>query len=96
MADKQKNRGFLSFIGSFFLLQLIFIIFEGTAWIPNMRYIDGKLFGRIAETAIFSEWFNFYETPHFNVFTVFFGIVLLVPGIIGAIKDIFSRKSVSN
>ncbi|WP_255350369.1 YfzA family protein [Lysinibacillus sp. ZYM-1] len=44
------------------------------------------------EAFIFKEWFTFYETPHLNLFTVFFGIVLLVSGIISAIKSVFSPR----
>ncbi|MGE6259718.1 YfzA family protein [Heyndrickxia sporothermodurans] len=104
MTDKQKNlipffkSSWLRLIGLFILLQIIFIILEISGWVANLnlRDINGKLFGRIAESSIFREWFTFYDTPHFNLFTVFFGITLLVPGIVGAIKDIFSRKSISN
>ncbi len=53
------------------------------------------LFGRMTESSIFKEWFTFYETPHFNLLTVFFGIVFLIPGIKGVVKNVFSPK-VSN
>ncbi|WP_427109016.1 YfzA family protein [Lysinibacillus xylanilyticus] len=99
MSDKQKNpisfwkKSWVSLIGSFLLSQLIFITFEVTGWIPNLKDIDGTLFGRIGESSIFNEWFSFYDTLHFNLFTVFFGLVLLVPGIINAIIDIFFTKT---
>ncbi|QQP14948.1 hypothetical protein FJQ98_11910 [Lysinibacillus agricola] len=38
------------------------------------------------------EWFTPYNTPEFNLFTAFFAITLLPYALIGAIKDIFSRK----
>ncbi|RDW14951.1 YfzA family protein [Oceanobacillus chungangensis] len=95
MAGKQKRVPFLkrywvSSIGVFLLSQIIFIIFEATGWILNYRDIDGTLFGRITESSIFIEWFTFYETPQFNLLTLFFGIFFLVPGIISAIKNVFS------
>jgi len=98
LADKQKAVPFLkkywvSSIGVFLLSQIIFIICEATGWIPNYREIDGTLFGRITESSIFREWFTFYETPNFNLLSVFFGIFFLVPGIISAIKNIFFTKS---
>lgn len=86
------KRTWVSSIGVFLLSQLIFIICEATGWIPKYRDIDGTLFGRITESSIFKEWFTFYETPHFNLLTVFFCIVFMVPGIIGAVKNIFSYK----
>jgi len=98
LAHKQNpipfwKRSWVSFIGVFLLSQIIFIICEATGWIPNYRDIDGTLFEKIAESSIFRKWFTFYETPHFNLLTVFFGIFFLVPGIIGAIKNIFFTKS---
>lgn len=95
MANKRNpmlffKKPWVASIGAFLLSQIIFIVFEVTGWIPNLKDIDGSLFGRIAESSLFNKWFTFYETPHFNIFTVFFGVVLLVPGIIGAIKEFFT------
>ena len=95
MSDKQKRVPFLrrywvSAIGVFLLSQIIFITFEATGWLPNYREIDGTLFGKITESAIFTEWFTFYETLQLNLLTVFFGVFFLVPGIISALKNRFS------
>lgn len=98
MADKQKGpiqflkKSWVSSIGVFLLSQIIFITFEVIGWSPNYRDIDGTIFGRIVNSSIFSEWFIFYEIPHLNLLTVFFGIFFLVPGIIGAIKNVFTKK----
>lgn len=89
------KRFWVSSIGVFLLSQIIFITFEATGWIPNYRDIDGTLFGRITESSIFREWFTFYETPHFNLLTVFFCIVFFVPGIIAAVKTFFHRSLIS-
>lgn len=95
MANKQHHTPFLkkpwvSAIGVFVLSQIIFMTLEATGWIPNYRDISGTLFARITESSIFKEWFTFYETKNFNLLTIFFGIVFLVPGIIGALKNVFS------
>lgn len=97
MENKQKRVPFLkkywvSSIGVFLLSQIIFIAFETTGWIPKYREIDGTLFGKIAESSFFIEWFTFYETVHFNLLTLFFVIFFLVPGLISAIKHAFSRR----
>ena len=89
------KRKWFSLICIFLLSQLIFITFEAIGWLPNLKDIDGTLFGTIAESSTFNEWFSFYETPHFNIFTAFFGITLLVPGIIGGIKDVFKMVTKS-
>ena len=82
----------VSSIGVFLLSQIIFIIFETTGWAPNYRDIDGTIFGRITESSFFIEWLTFYETPQFNLLTLFFAIFFLVPGTISAIKNIFSLR----
>ncbi len=98
LAYKQKHIPFLkrpwvSSIGVFVLSQIIFITLEATGWIPNYRDFSGTLFGRITDSSFFREWFTFYETKHFNLLTIFFGIVFLVPGIVGAMKSVFSPRS---
>lgn len=96
MASKTKNstpflkKNWVSSIGVFLLSQIIFIICEATGWIPNYRDVSGTLFGRITESSIFREWFTFYETPNFNLLTIFFGL-FLVYGIIGALKNVFHQ-----
>ncbi|MEK4114736.1 YfzA family protein [Paenibacillus sp. FSL W8-0919] len=96
MVRKQTTVPFLksywvSTIGVFLLSQIFFFTSEATGWILNYRDTDGTLFGRILDSTIFTEWFNFYETPQYNLLTVFFGIFFLVPGIISALRKAFSR-----
>ncbi|MCA1295176.1 YfzA family protein [Paenibacillus sp. alder61] len=85
------KRYWVSSIGVFLLSQIFFIISEATGWKLNYRDTHGTILGRILDTPIFAEWFNFYETPHYNLLTVFFGVFFLVPGMISAIKNGFSR-----
>lgn len=101
MTNHQKKTPFLkrkwvSLIGPFIVSQLIFITFEKTGWQPNYRDMDGTLLGRIAESPVFNALFSFYETPIHNLVTVFLGLMLLVPGIIALVKDIFFKKSFAN
>ncbi|GIN90130.1 hypothetical protein J6TS1_02230 [Siminovitchia terrae] len=78
-------------ISSFVLIQIVFLTMEFTGWIPNLKDIDGTVFGKIAGYTFMEDWFNFYETPYFNVCTFIFGIVLLSHGLIGALRDVFSK-----
>jgi len=87
------KRPWVASIGVFLLSQIVFIIFEITGWMPNYRDIDGTVFGGIAESTFFSKWLTFYEKPHFNLLTVFFGVFFLVPGVIGAIRGVFISKT---
>ena len=62
-------------IGSFIMLNLIFIIVDGT---PLMIDLDFGEFGkRILQTDFFTSWFNFYETPFFNI-VLFFAMLHLI------------------
>ncbi|MEK3765452.1 YfzA family protein [Solibacillus sp. FSL K6-4121] len=65
-------------IFAFLLLQVVFVLMEFTGWIPRLREIDGNLFGTLTDTLLFKEWFNFYDTPFFNLFTVFFGVLVII------------------
>ena len=65
-------------IFAFLLLQVVFVLMEFTGWIPRLREIDGNLFGTITDTPLFKGWFNFYDTPFFNLFTVFFGVLVII------------------
>ena len=89
-----RKESWASLIAIFVLIQIILITFEVTDTVSylNLKEIDGTIFGRIMENSIFDKWFNFYETAHFNLFTVFFCIVLLIPGVIGAIKAFITNK----
>ncbi|MCA1295165.1 YfzA family protein [Paenibacillus sp. alder61] len=96
MVRKQNTVPFLkrywvSSIGVFLLSQIFFMISEATGRKINYRDTDGTLLGKILNTPIFAEWFNFYETPQYNLLTVFFCIFFLFPGIISAIKNGFPR-----
>ncbi|MEN1987645.1 MULTISPECIES: YfzA family protein [Paenibacillus] len=96
MARKQNavpflKRYWVSSIGVFLLSQIFFLTSEATGWKLNYRDTNGTIFGRILDTPIFTEWFNFYETPQYNLLTVFFGIFFLVPGLVSVIKKVFSR-----
>lgn len=86
------KRPWVTSIGIFVWSQIIFMTFEVTGWIPNLGEMDGMLFGNIVESSLFKGSFTFYETAHFNLITVFFVIVFFIPGMVGAIKDIFSFK----
>ncbi|WP_232362101.1 YfzA family protein, partial [Bacillus thuringiensis] len=48
----------------------------------------------ILNSQFFTEWFTLYTIPQFNVFTAFFSITLLPYALVGAMKDITSRKNI--
>jgi hypothetical protein len=74
----------------FLVVQLIFIVFEMTSWMPNFR--EGTLFEKIAGSSFFTEWFTPYSYPELNLLTAFLAVTLLPTAIICAFKDVFSRK----
>lgn len=97
MANKQQKNSFLNIpwvasIGVFVLSQIIFILFEVTGWSLRYRELSG-VFEKISESVLFKEWLNFYSIPQQNLITFIFAIAFLVPGIIGAVKSLFSKSS---
>ncbi|MED3727756.1 hypothetical protein HPB58_11215 [Priestia filamentosa] len=73
-------------------LQLIFFVCDKNGWSMNFRDDEGTVLGRFSKAEFFTEQFVPYENPTFNLFTAVFLITLLPATIIGAVKDLFSRK----
>lgn len=96
MKDKHKkgqsnqSRDWLYTLIAFAILQCIFIFFELISWTPNFR--EDNLFQKIYETKLFTEWFSPYSTPQLNMFTAVFAIAMLPYVIIGAMRNLVSRK----
>lgn len=89
------SKGWVSSLIAFLALQLTLLFFE-TTWSPKFRDMDGTLFGKLSETALFTEWFVPYDTPLFNLFSAFFAIVLLPYTIIGVIRELFFKKQATS
>ena len=85
------SKGWIGSLVVLIAVHLIYIFFE-TTWSPKFRDMDGTLFGRLSESALFTEWYAPYDTPLFNMMSAFFVITLLPYAIIGAIKDLFVKK----
>jgi YfzA-like protein len=66
-------------VGYFIILNLIFIIVDDTPLIKDFSFGDfGK---RALQTDFFTNWFNFYETPFFNVVLLFAMLHLILTGL---------------
>lgn len=79
-------------IAVFCIVQLLFLLMEKTGWIPNMREFDGKLLGKVTELDFFKEWFQFYETQWFNLFTVFSALFVILQLAASAMKGISLKQ----
>ena len=75
----------------FTLSQCLFIFFELISWTPNFRE-GSNLFQKIYETKLFTQWFSPYSTPQLNMITLIFAIAVLQYVVIGAVKNLSSRK----
>ena len=85
------SKGWIGSLVAVIVVHLIYIFFE-TTWSPNFRDLDGTLFGRISESALFTELYVPYDTPLFNLMSAFFVITLLPYTVVGAIRDLFVKK----
>lgn len=72
----------------FCIVQLLFLFMEKTGWIPKLRDFDGKLLGKVTELHLFKEWFQFYETQWFNLFTFFLALFVVLQIVGSAVKGI--------
>ncbi|MCH7321529.1 YfzA family protein [Solibacillus sp. MA9] len=92
MRKQQKtpfyNRAWFVSIAVFCIVQLLFFAMEKTGWIPNLRDFDGKLLGKVTELHFFKEWFQFYETQWFNLFTLFLAFFVVLQFVGSAVKGI--------
>jgi len=71
------------YLGVFVFIQLFFIVFDRTP----PKYREGTLLTRLSESVWFTENFAPYETPEFNVLTVFFAIIFLPTAFILLLKS---------
>lgn len=88
------KRKWLFPLGLFLVFQLFFIVSEVFSWAPNLQEgaIFNRIYDRLSNSKLFTEWFVPYKTTQFNIFTAFFSITLLPVALISAVKDIYSRK----
>ncbi|MDR0270661.1 YfzA family protein [Paenibacillus sp.] len=85
-------KGWMKPLGGFILGQLFLIVCDRFTWSPYKEIKKGSLMGRILNSKLFTEWFTPYDLPISNVITVFLAVTLLLPALIGVIKNIFSKK----
>ncbi|MDX8046522.1 YfzA family protein [Gracilibacillus sp. S3-1-1] len=80
----------LIILGIFVVVQLIFMVVDGTSLEPNIND-SGNLGARIArwvlESKLFTEWITPYSFPFFNLCITIHVIAILIQ----VIEDIFSR-----
>lgn len=76
--------GWLKYIGIFAAIQFFFMIFD--RFPPRFR--EGTVLSRLSESTWFTEKFTFYDTPEFNILTVFFALIFLPSAMISAIKSL--------
>lgn len=69
------------------MLNLIFIIFDGTSMVTSFNF--GDFGNRILQTKLFTEWLNFYENPFFNIVAIFAALQIVIT----ALYDIEKRES---
>jgi hypothetical protein len=82
-------------IGIFLIVQLVFILVEGTFLEPKINDSDDLVprIGRaILESKLFTEWITPYSYPFFNMFMTIHVIAILIAAICYIISSMFSKK----
>ena len=97
MNAKQKtpfyNHAWFVAIAIFFIVQILFIFMEKTAWILKFRDLDGKLLEKVTQLPIFKEWFQLYETEWFNILTLFFAFFAIIQVVGSTVKYLLVKIS---
>ena len=81
-----RIRSWIITLGVFFIVQLVFIIVDGTSLEPNIND-SGNIAGRVLESGLFTKWITPYDFPFFNMATMVFVIAIFAK----AVTAIFSR-----
>ncbi len=86
-----RRKEWMFMLARLVVLQLLFIAFDHASWTP-FKVKEGSLFDDLSQAKLFTEWFAPYKTASYNLFTAIFAITLLPAALIGALKDLSSRK----
>ncbi|PAE06556.1 hypothetical protein CHI12_15775 [Terribacillus saccharophilus] len=83
-------RRWITYLGIFLLVQVIFVLVDGTSLEPNINDSDSfipRTFRNILDSSLFMEWITPYSYPYFNMVMTVHIIALLIM----AIAEIISR-----
>lgn len=83
-------RRWITYLGIFLLVQVIFVLVDGTSLEPNINDSDSfipRTFRNILDSLLFMEWITPYSYPYFNMVMTVHIIALLIM----AIAEIISR-----
>jgi len=86
-----RRKEWLFILAGLVVLQLLFIAFDHASWTP-FKVKEGSLFEDLSQAKLFTEWFTPYRTASHNLFTAIIAVTLLPAGLIGAMKDLSTRK----
>lgn len=89
--DSVLSKNWLQAIIGFTVLQLVFIILEWIDWIPNVKDFEGNFLDNVSQFLRINEWATFYETPFFNIMTVYIGIILVLGIIYQIVSSLFQK-----
>ncbi|KGR87273.1 MULTISPECIES: YfzA family protein [Lysinibacillus] len=93
--DSNLLKRWIITIGIFLIVQLIFIMVDGTVLEPNIND-SNDLFARmgrwILDSRLFTEWITPYSFPFFNMFITIHIIAILIAALGDIISTIFSKK----
>ncbi|OBZ19463.1 hypothetical protein A8L34_08175 [Bacillus sp. FJAT-27264] len=94
MSTNQAKRWMIT-IRIFLIVQLIFVIIDGTFLEPNINDSDNLLARggrRILESRLFTEWITPYSYPFFNMCMTVHIIAILIPAVFDIKSIMLSKK----
>lgn len=88
-------RRWITYLGIFLLVQVIFILVDGTSWEPRINDGDSfipRMFRSILDSSLFTEWITPYTYPYFNMIITVHTVALLIVAIAEIIERLISKK----
>lgn len=87
--SNKKLKEIVTTVGILILVQLIFMLLDGTGWEPNVR--DTNFINNILNAKLFTEYFHFYSYPFFN-FVTFLQLVAIILCVLAEILEFIYKK----
>ncbi|MCM3224216.1 YfzA family protein [Terribacillus saccharophilus] len=88
-------RRWITYLGIFLLVQVIFILVDGTSLEPNINDSSNfipRTFRSILDSSLFTEWITPYSYPFFNMVMTVQIIALLIVAITEIVRRLIFKK----
>ncbi|MCT1902604.1 YfzA family protein [Oceanobacillus sojae] len=90
LLSNKKLKEIVVTVGVLLLVQIIFMLLDGTGWEPNVR--ETNFINNVLNAKLFTEYFRFYSYPFFN-FVTFLHLAAILICVSAEILSIIFKKN---